>query len=58
MDKFFKEVENIESFNKLKEVYTRVNYKDIKNTPCCIFIELYTRDEYGSLSNVPKFFRY
>lgn len=56
MDKFFNQVENIESFNNLKEIYTKFRYKDVENTPCCIFIELYTRDESGSLSNVPKFF--
>lgn len=56
MDKFFNQAENVESFNKLKEVYTRLNYKDIENTPCCIFVELYERLETGSLNDVPKYF--
>lgn len=57
MDKFFKEVENnFESFNKLKGVYNNLRYNDVENTPCCIFTELYSREESGSLSNTPKFF--
>jgi hypothetical protein len=57
MDKFFKESQhNTESFNKLKEEYNKLRYGDIVNIPCCIFVELYSRLESGSLDNVPKFY--
>ena len=56
MDKFFKEIKNIESFNQLKELYNNLRYQDVKNIPCCIFTELYSRMDSGSLSNEPKFF--
>lgn len=58
MDKFFKESQqqNVESLNKLKEEYNKLRYDDVKNTPCCIFVEFYGRLESGSLDNVPKFY--
>lgn len=57
MDKFFKELQhNAESFNKIKEMYNELRYDDVKNTPCCIFVELYARLESGSLDNIPKFY--
>jgi len=56
MDKLLQEIDNYESFNKLKELYTSLRYEHVENVPCCIFVELYSRLESGSLDNNPKYF--
>lgn len=55
MDVFFKDNQHLELFNKLKQMYNQLKYKDVENTPCCIFVEFYTRLQTGSLVDEPTF---
>lgn len=57
MDKIFEIVShkpgNMQLFNKFKETYNKLQYKDVENLPCCVFVEFYKRLDTGSLDNTP-----